>query len=68
MTKSEAIAIRTAQLNGEPVRAGDLQDAIFTLSKRRNRRFVLPKLAADVRERANAVLCFNLGRAIGGAA
>jgi hypothetical protein len=43
-----------------------LQEAIFTLSKRRDKRLVLPPLPRPVQELANATLCFNLGRAIRG--
>ena len=65
MTKAEAILIRRRQLMGEPVTAGDLQEAIFTLQMKRNGRMALPKLPAAMRERLNAILLFNLGMAIG---
>lgn len=63
MTRDEAIEVREKQLRGEPVRAVDLQDAIYILSKRRDRRLVLPKLAPEVKATLNACLCFNLGLA-----
>jgi hypothetical protein len=68
MTRAEAIAIRQAQLNGVPVTALELQEAIETL-ERKNRagrpyKYRLPELPRPVREMANATLCFNLGRAI----
>jgi hypothetical protein len=65
MTKEEAIAIRQAQLNGKPVRAAELQEAIFTLSKRRDRRMALPKLPEGAMEMLNAALCLKLGRELG---
>lgn len=65
MTKSEAKAIRERHFNGGAVTAMELQEAVFTLSKRRDRRVVLPKLPEQVQAAADAVLCFNLGRAIG---
>jgi hypothetical protein len=64
MTKAEAKTIREAHLNGKPVKALDLQEAIFTLSKRRDRRMVLPKLPEGAMTMLNAALCFNLGRAL----
>jgi hypothetical protein len=66
LTKDEARAIRCQQLQGDPVTALDLQEAIFTLSKRRDKRMVLPPLPRPVQELADATLCFNLGRAIRG--
>jgi hypothetical protein len=66
MTKDEALAIRCHQLQGDPVSVPDLQEAIFTLSKRRDKRMVLPPLPRPVQELADATLCFNLGRAIRG--
>ena len=65
MTKEQAMAIRAAQLRGEPVRAIDLQEAIHMLSSKRHGKVRPPELRADLRERANMVLMFNLGRAIG---
>jgi hypothetical protein len=64
MTREEAMAVRSAQLQGDKVTALELQQAVHVLSRRRNRRFVLPPLARPVRELANATLCFNLGRAL----
>jgi hypothetical protein len=66
MTRDEAIAIRQAQLNGKPVKALELQEAVFTLSKRRDRRMVLPPLPAEDERLRDAALCFRLGLAMGG--
>jgi hypothetical protein len=66
MTREQATAIRSAQLRGEPVKALELQEAINVLSTKRQGHSRLPELRADVRERANLVLMFNLGKAIGG--
>jgi hypothetical protein len=65
VTKAEAKAIRERHFNGGRVTALELQEAVFTLSKRRNRRVVLPKLPEHVQAAADALLCFNLGRALG---
>jgi hypothetical protein len=65
MTKEQAAAIRAAQLRGEPVKAIDLQNAINVLSTKRHGKFRPPELRADLKDRANMVLMFNLGRAIG---
>jgi hypothetical protein len=64
MTREEARQIRAAQLQGQPVKAVDLQTAIWTLSKRRDRMH-LPRLPKEIKDMANAVLLFNLGKAIG---
>jgi len=64
MTREEAMAVRAAQLQGDPVKALELQQAVHVLSRRRNRKFVLPPLPRPVRELANATLCFNLGKAL----
>lgn len=66
MTKDQAKAIRTRQVQGGDVSVLDLQEAIFTLSKRRDKRMVLPPLPRPAQELADATLCFNLGRAIRG--
>jgi hypothetical protein len=60
MTREEARQIRAAQLQGQPVKAVDLQTAIWTLSKRKDRMH-LPKLPKQVKDMANAVLLLNLG-------
>ena len=65
MNKKQAAAVRAAQLRGEPVKAIDLQEAINVLGSKRSNKMHLPPLRADIRERVNAVLCFNLGRAVG---
>lgn len=64
MTRERAAAIRAAALRGEPVRALELQEAINVLSTKRHGKFRLPQLRAEVRERVNMVLMFNLGRAM----
>lgn len=66
MTRERAMAIRAAQLRGEPVSAIDLQTAIAVLASKRGNKMRLPALRAEVRNRVNMVLMFNLGRAIGG--
>lgn len=66
MTRAEATAIRTAHLHGKPVLALELQEACRVLSSRRERRrFRLPDLSRPDKEHANAVLLYNLGRALG---
>lgn len=64
MTRERAIAIRAAHLRGEPVKAMDLQEAIHVLSSKRHGRFRPPELRAEIRERVNLVLMFNLGKAM----
>jgi hypothetical protein len=64
MTREEAMTIRIAHLNGEPIKVLDLQEAIAVLSATSARRFRLPTLPAAIKERVNAALCFNLGRAL----
>jgi hypothetical protein len=69
MNRHEAIAIRCAQLQGKPVKALDLQEAIAVLERNKGRgrpyKFTLPRLPPAIREATNAALCFNLGLAIG---
>lgn len=66
MTRAEAIAIRSAHVEGKPVLALELQEAVRILSKKRElRKMRLPALSRPERERVNAVLLYNLGRAIG---
>ena len=65
MTREEALAIRTAQLMGRPVLALELQEACRVLGKVRDRKMRLPELPRPERERVNAVLLYNLGRALG---
>jgi hypothetical protein len=64
MTRSEAVEVRCKQLRGEPVKALDLQEAIRTLSKRRDSRVKLPAMSEVARERINAILLWNLGRSL----
>lgn len=68
MTRAQAIAIRTAHLNGGPVLALELQEACRVLGRERCTRksaFKLPIMTAVQREKMNAVLLYNLGRALG---
>ena len=70
MTREEAVAIRQRQVNGHPVLALELQEAILVLqrigkSRCGPRKFRLPDLPRPVKEACNAALCFNLGLAIG---
>lgn len=66
MTRAEAIEVRAAHLQGRPVLALELQEACRVLSKKVERRKLrLPELSRPEKERINAVLLFNLGRALG---
>ncbi|HET8744297.1 MAG TPA: hypothetical protein VFM98_01740 [Ramlibacter sp.] len=66
MTRAEAIAIRSAHVQGKPVLALELREAVRVLSKHREeRKLRLPDLSRPDRERMNAVLLYNLGRALG---
>lgn len=65
MTKQQAMAIRSAQLRGEPVKALDLQEAIRVLGDKRKNKMHLPALRQEVRERVNGVLLLNIGMALG---
>lgn len=66
MTKAVAMKIRTAHLEGKPVLALELQEACRVLSVRPEpRKLKLPDLSRPERERVNAVLAYNLGRALG---
>jgi hypothetical protein len=63
MTKEQAMAIRSAQLRGEPVTATELQGAIAYLARKRDRRCRLPQLTEAVRARVNLTLVWNLWQA-----
>ena len=70
MTREQAIAIRTRQVKGEPVPAILLQEAILVIKdtgckKGRPEKFRLGKLTPAEKDRADGVLLFNLGKAIG---
>lgn len=65
MTRDEATEIRSRQQQGEAVPAGELQQALYILSKRRYRRLVLPKLNPDHKAYVNTLLCYRLGLACG---
>lgn len=66
MTRAEASEIKSEHLQGKPVLALELQEAVRILSRRPEpKKLHLPDLPRPVRERANAVLLYNLGRALG---
>lgn len=69
MTKFEAAEIRTAQLMGQAVREDRLRKACEVLARSAHPnsrpKFALPRLPDRQRTYMNAILCFNLGRAIG---
>ena len=65
MNVNLAKRIRERQLQGLPVTALELQEAIRTLGTKRSNRFSLPDLRPDVRQKVNLTLMFNLGIAIG---
>lgn len=66
MTKAVAMAIRAAHLEGKPVLALELREACRILSKTPEpRKLKLPDLPRPERERVNAILAYNLGRALG---
>lgn len=65
MTRDEAIAVRTRHVQGGAVLALELQQAIFILSKRRDRRMTLPELHPEIKALRNAMLAFRLGLALG---
>lgn len=65
MTRAEAMAIRSAHVQGKPVLALELQEACRVLSRERKPRIKLPIYTAIQREQMNAVLLYNLGRALG---
>lgn len=72
MTHTEAVRIRARQLQGLPVLAIELQEALHIIRQNRPRpkggrepKFRLPSLRAEVRERVNALLIWRLGLALG---
>lgn len=72
MTLEHAIAVRALQLQGKPVAAGELHDALETIERHKPRpkggrrpKFRLPLLCREERQRLNLVLMFNLGKALG---
>lgn len=72
MTLTEAIEIRARQLNGKPVLALELQEAIAVINENRPRpkggrapKFRLPAINPVERMRVNAVLLYRLGLALG---
>lgn len=66
MTRKEAAEIRAAHLQGKPVLALELQEACRVLSKKAEpKKLRLPDLSRPDKERVNAVLLYNLGRAMG---
>lgn len=68
MTLQEAIEIRSQQLQGIPVKALDLQEALVLIQERPRRKpgrpykFRLPVLSKDDRDRMNGMLLLQLGR------
>lgn len=68
MTKTEAFEIRTAQLTGKAVREDRLRRACEVLARSQHPsshpKFRLPALPERQRTYMNAILCFNLGRAL----
>lgn len=72
MTLEHAMHIRAQQLQGKPVHALDLQDAVHTIQLHRPRpkggrppKFRLPTLRPADREVMNAMLLYRLGMAMG---
>lgn len=72
MNLTEAIEIRARQLNGKPVLALQLQEAIEVINAYRPRqkggrppKFRLPIINPVERMRVNAVLLYRLGLALG---
>lgn len=65
MTRDKAKRIRARQLQGKPVHPIDAELAFERLARRTRRKLVLPKLAPEVKERANQVLLQRLGEALG---
>lgn len=67
MTRQQAIEIERRRVNGLPVTTDELDAAERVLNRdaaHRTPKFRLPLLSREVQSRADAVLCFNLGRAI----
>jgi hypothetical protein len=64
MTKQEARAVIAQHHAGKPVLALLLQQAVSVIGRKRDRRVTLPQLTPYARERVNAVLLWNLGRAL----
>lgn len=66
MTRAEALAIRTAHLEGRPVLALELQEACRILSRvPEPKKLRLPELPRPEKERINAVLIYKLAFALG---
>jgi hypothetical protein len=76
VTRDEAIIIRSRQINGEPIHALQLQEAIHVIQSTtpmgsnpgrggRPHKFRLPVLTQADRDRMNGTLLFNLGREAG---
>jgi hypothetical protein len=64
MTRPEAEAIIRAFKSGTQTSALTLQEAIRTTRRKRDNTIRIPELPQVVRERMNAILLFNLGRAM----
>lgn len=72
MTLEHAMYIRAQQLQGRPVQAGDLQEALHTIQLMRPRpkggrppKFRLPTMKPADKEVMNASLLYRLGIAMG---
>lgn len=66
MTRAVAMQIRCAHLQGKPVLALELQEAVRVLAiKPEPKKLKLPDLSRPEKERVNAILAYNLGRALG---
>lgn len=68
MTRQDAIDVERRHINGLPVSEAEREAAQRVLNRdaaHRTPKFRPPPLARQVQERADAVLCFNLGRALG---
>lgn len=72
MTLDKARAIRAAHVQGEPVKALDLQMALIVIAESaplkpgsRRQKLRLPALSPYVRMKANAALLYQLGLALG---
>lgn len=71
MTRQDAIEIERRRVNGLPVSEQELWAAQRVLNRdaaHRTPKYRPPPLSRQAQERCDAILCFNLGRALGGKA